>query len=136
MPIVSGSSQNLELRITGVGYLDHINELTSKAGEPFLACDIIALTGRGADATRRIEVTVSGSQAEAVVRRCRREVNEGKAVMVAFHLSDVWAKVVNYTRGPKGGTVEACLKSRLVAVSRIGPGMTPVYGPLHGGVTD
>lgn len=113
--------QTCELRITGVGYLDHIVELTSKAGAPFLACDITALTGGyGTDASRRIEVTVLGAEAEAAVRRCKREVSAGNAVMVAFRLSDIWAKVVNYSRGPKAGTVEACLKSRLVAVSLIG----------------
>lgn len=121
MSNLDDSSQTVELRITGVGYLDHIVELTSNAGVPFLACDIIALTGGyGSDATRRIEVTVFGAEAEAAVRRCKREVSAGNAVMVAFCLSDIWGKVVSYSRGRKAGTVEACLKSRLVAVNLIG----------------
>jgi hypothetical protein len=113
--------QTCELRVTGVGYLDNIVELKSNAGVPFLACDIIAFTdGHGSGASRRIEVTVFGAEAEAAVRRCKREVSAGDAVMVAFCLSDIWGKVVRYNRGPKAGTVEACLKSRLVAVSLIG----------------
>jgi N-acetylglutamate synthase/N-acetylornithine aminotransferase len=110
--------QTCELRVTGVGYLDNIVELKSNAGVPFLACDIIAFTdGHGSGASRRIEVTVLGAEAEAAVRRCKREVSAGNAVMVAFCLSDIWGKVVSFKRGPKAGTLEACLKARLVSVT-------------------
>jgi hypothetical protein len=104
------SSPTVELEISGVGYLDRIVELKSGIGVPFLACDVIALTG---GASRRIEVTVLGDEAEAAVRRCKREANAGNAVLIAFRLSDIWVKIVNY----KSGKVEACLKSRLVSVT-------------------
>jgi hypothetical protein len=48
--------------------------------------------------------------------RSKRRQRRDDSVLPLRH----WGKVVSYSRGPKAGTVEAGLKSRLVAVSLFG----------------
>ncbi len=86
-----------DLHITGLGYLNRIREITPKKGQPFLACDIAALTGPSTDVDYcRFDVRVSGAEAQDLIRRCAEAVAAERKVLIGFRLGDLWADVFTY----------------------------------------
>jgi len=116
----SSGKQYYDLHITGHGYLNRIRELKSKDGNPFLACDVIALAGfMGSPKQRRFDVTVSGKPTQKLIRQYSEDVKAGRKVMIGFCLSDVWANAFTYTKGKNAGQTGVALKSRLFLVNWI-----------------
>lgn len=109
-----------DLHISGLGYLNRIREITPKKGQPFLACDIAALTGPNSDVEyRRFDVRVSGAEAQALIRRCASAVSAERKVLIGFRLGDLWADVFTYSKGKHAGEHGVSLKARLLFVSWI-----------------
>lgn len=109
-----------DLHITGLGYLNRIREVPIRKGEPFLACDIVALHG---DATApektRFDCKVSGGEADKLIRRCMAAVAAEKKVLIGFRLGDLIADPFIYKGGDKKGETGISLKARLLFVSWI-----------------
>ncbi|WP_460149053.1 STY4534 family ICE replication protein [Pseudomonas sp. S3_E10] len=109
-----------DLHISGLGYLNRIREITPKKGQPFLACDIAALTGPSTDVEyRRFDVRVSGAEAQELIRRCAAAVSAERKVLIGFRLGDLWADVFTYAKGKYAGKHGVSLKARLLFVSWI-----------------
>lgn len=109
-----------DLHITGLGYLNRIREVRPTKGEPFLACEIAALSGSTDDVSyTRFDVRVSGSDAQHLVRRCAEAVKAEKKVMVGFKLGDLYAETFPYTKGKRAGETGVSLKARLLFISWI-----------------
>ena len=109
-----------DLHITGLGYLNRIREVRPTKGEPFLACEIAALSGASDDVSyTRFDVRVSGSDAQHLVRRCYDAVQAEKKVMVGFKLGDLWTDIFTYQKGKRIGEQAVSLKARLLFISWI-----------------
>lgn len=111
------------LHTSGIGYLNDIREVTPKKGNPFLACRISALTGDStAPEYRFFDTNIVGKDAEKLIRRCQKAVNEGKKVLISFVLADLWTDtyvVAKDTKYHKKGDTAVSLKARLIRVKMI-----------------
>jgi hypothetical protein len=120
MTASSSSKSYFDLHITGLGYVNRIREVTPKKGEPFLACDISALTGpTNAPEYRRFDVKVSGTDAQHLIRRCEQAVQAERKVLIGFRLGDLWTDIFTYAKGKNAGKPGVSLKARLLFVSWI-----------------
>lgn len=120
MTASSSSKSYFDLHITGLGYVNRIREVTPKKGEPFLACDISALTGpTNAPEYRRFDVRVSGTDAQHLIRRCEQAVQAERKVLIGFRLGDLWTDIFTYAKGKNAGKPGVSLKARLLFVSWI-----------------
>lgn len=120
MTTSSNSKSYFDLHITGLGYLNRIREVTPKKGEPFLACDISALTGPSdSPEYRRFDVKVSGTDAQHLIRRCEQAVQAERKVLIGFRLGDLWTDIFTYAKGKNAGKPGVSLKARLLFVSWI-----------------
>lgn len=109
-----------DLHITGLGYLNRIREVKPKRGDAFWACDIAALNGPADDVGyTRFDCRISGREAEALVKRCRQAVYQGRKVLIGFKLGDLWTDMFTYSRGDKAGQPGVSLKARLLLISWI-----------------
>lgn len=120
MTASSSSKSYFDLHITGLGYVNRIREVTPKKGDPFLACDISALTGpTNAPEYRRFDVKVSGTDAQHLIRRCEQAVQAERKVLIGFRLGDLWTDIFTYAKGKNAGKPGVSLKARLLFVSWI-----------------
>src|SRR5688572_23117727 len=116
----SSTKSFFDLHITGLGYLNRIREVQPNRGNPFLACDISALTGSSdSPEYRRFDVKVSGTDAQHLIRRCEQAVQAERKVLLGFRLGDLWTDIFTYTKGDKAGKPGVSLKARLLFVSWI-----------------
>ena len=116
----SATTGFFDLHITGLGYLNRIREVRPKRGDAFWACDIAALNGPADDVGyTRFDCRISGREAEALVKRCRQAVYQGRKVLVGFKLGDLWTDTFVYSRGDKAGQTGVSLKARLLFISWI-----------------
>ncbi|MFY0992312.1 STY4534 family ICE replication protein [Halomonas sp. C05BenzN] len=116
----SATTGFFDLHITGLGYLNRIREVRPKRGDAFWACDIAALNGPADDVGyTRFDCRISGHEAEALVKRCRQAVYQGRKVLVGFKLGDLWTDTFVYSRGDKAGQTGVSLKARLLFISWI-----------------
>ncbi|MBC3217023.1 STY4534 family ICE replication protein [Serratia fonticola] len=115
------------LHVDGLGYLSNIREITTANGS-FLSCVINAMHGSTdkPDYTR-FDVTVSGKDATALIRRCQKSVDEEKKVLLGFKLSNLTADVFTLTKGDHAGESRPTLKARLIKISWIKVGQEMVY---------
>ncbi|AHG20627.1 hypothetical protein Z042_14110 [Chania multitudinisentens RB-25] len=115
------------LHVDGLGYLSTIREVTTANGS-FLSCVINAMHGATdkPDYTR-FDVTISGKEASALIRRCQKAVDEEKKVLLGFKLSNLTADVFTLTKGDHAGETRPTLKARLIKVSWIKVGQEMVY---------
>jgi hypothetical protein len=107
------------LHITGIGYLNRIRDVTPKQGESFLACDIAALNGPSDKKALyvRFDTRVSGTDAQHLVNRCRKAVNDDEQkVPIGFKLGDLWTEIFTHTKGKKAGKQDVSLKARLLFI--------------------
>src|SRR5690606_16814466 len=73
--------QYFDLHTTGIGYLNRIRVVSPKKGQPFLACNIAALSGAADDVVyTRFDCRVSGKEAEALVRQYEDAVKQDQKV--------------------------------------------------------
>ncbi|PVZ81180.1 hypothetical protein C9426_31790 [Serratia sp. S1B] len=115
------------LHIEGLGYLSNIREITTANGS-FLSCVINALHGSTEKPEyTRFDVTVSGKEANDLLRRCQKAVDEEKKVLLGFKLSNLTADVFTLTKGDHAGEPRPSLKARLIKVSWIKVGQEMVY---------
>src|SRR5689334_15830909 len=84
------SRSYFDLHVIGIGYLNRIREVKPKKGDPFLACEIAALTGPSETPEyRRFDVRVTDSGAQDLIRSLAEPVSDRRRVMIGFRLSDL-----------------------------------------------
>ncbi|MCL2590587.1 MAG: STY4534 family ICE replication protein [Betaproteobacteria bacterium] len=116
----STEKQYYDLHTTGIGYLNRIREVEPKKGKPFLACDVAAIVGPSDEVEyRRFDCTVSGKEAQNLVRRCAAAVEAEKKVLIRFTLGDLWTDIFTYEKGEKKGQQAVSLKARLLRIDWI-----------------
>lgn len=116
----SQEAKYFDLHITGFGYLNRVREVPIRKGDPFMACDIVALHGDANDPEKtRFDCKVSGTEAANLIRRCRDAVDAGKKVLIGFRLGDLNPELFTYQGGEKKGEQGISLKARLLFVSWI-----------------
>lgn len=117
------TTKYFNLHTSGVGYLSDIRTVTPKKGSPFLACRIAALVGAADDLEYRyFDTNVVGKEAEALIRRCEKAVNENKKVLISFNIADLWTDTFTYSKDTqyhKKGDVGVSLKGRLIRIDMI-----------------
>lgn len=108
------------LHTTGIGYLNRIREVTPKKGNPFIACNISALTGSSDEVEYRyFDLKVSGKEAKELVERCEAAVAAEKKVLVHFCIGDLWVDLFTYEKGKNKGETGYSLKGRLLRIDWI-----------------
>jgi CRISPR/Cas system-associated endoribonuclease Cas2 len=112
------SKQYFDLHTTGIGYLNHVREVTPKEGTPFLSVTIAALRGSVDNAQyTHFECRVSGKQAQELVRQLKPAVEGKSKVLIGFTLSDLYAEVFTFKSGDKAGDTGISLKARLLRIA-------------------
>lgn len=109
-----------ELITHGIGYLNRPQEVTPKAGDPFLSCSIAALAGPvdGPD-YRYIDTIVTTPDARHLVRRCMEAVEAERKVLIAFRLNDMQIDPYIRKKGDHAGDAAASLRSTLIHIGLI-----------------
>lgn len=119
-PEKSSDNAYFDLHVTGVGYLNRIRQVTPRRGDPFLACDIAALSGSTKDVQYvRFDTKVSGTDAKHLVLKCVDAVKAEKKVLIGFRLGDLWTDIFTYQNGKRAGQQGVSLKARLLFISWI-----------------
>ncbi|MGB5670408.1 MAG: STY4534 family ICE replication protein [Sedimenticolaceae bacterium] len=112
------SPKYFDLHTTGIGYVNHVREVTPKEGNPFLSLTISALRGSVDNVQyTHFECRVSGRQAQQVVRQVKPAVEGKLKVLIGFTLSDLYAETFTFKNGDKAGETGISLKARLLRVS-------------------
>ena len=107
-----------DLHTDGLGYLNHIREVTPKEGTPFLSATIAALRGSVDNVQyTHFECRVSGKQAQEIVRQLKPAVEGNLKVLIGFTLSDLYAEVFTFKSGDKAGDTGISLKARLLRIA-------------------
>jgi len=122
------SKQYFDLHTTGIGYLNHVREVTPKEGTPFLSVTIAALRGSVDNAQyTHFECRVSGKQAQELVRQLKPAVEGKSKVLIGFTLSDLYAEVFTFKSGDKAGDTGISLKARLLRIAWVKVDGQPFY---------
>ena len=112
------TSKYFDLHTQGMGYLNHIREVTPKKGTPFLSVTIAALRGSVDNVQYTyFECHVSGKKAQEIVRQLKPAVEGKLKVLIGFTLSDLYAESFTYKSGDKAGETGVSLKARLLSIS-------------------
>jgi len=112
------TNKYFDLHTTGIGYVNHVREVTPKEGNPFLSVTIAALRGSVDNVQyTHFECRVSGRQAQQVVRQVKPAVEGKLKVLIGFTLSDLYAETFTFKNGDKAGETGISLKARLLRVS-------------------
>lgn len=121
-----------ELITRGIGYLNRPKEVTPRAGDPFLACTIAALTGLVDEPEYRyIDTIVATAEAEHLVRRCVQAIAGDRKVLIAFRLNDMKIDPYLRTKGERAGEPAASLESTLIHIGHIKIDGQKVYPPAN-----
>ncbi|MDP8189089.1 STY4534 family ICE replication protein [Pasteurella skyensis] len=119
----STSTGYFNLHTTGIGYLSRIREVKPKKGNPFFACQIAALTGSSnSPEYRYFDVNVVGQDAEKLIKKCEKAVNEKKKVLISFVIADFWTELFTYSSDSKyhkKGDTGVSLKGRLIRIKMV-----------------
>ena len=107
-----------DLHTDGLGYLNHIREVTPNEGTPFLSVTIAALRGSVDNVQyTHFECRVSGKQAQDIVRKLKPAVEGSSKVLIGFTLSDLYAESFIFKSGDKAGETGISLKARLLRIA-------------------
>ena len=107
-----------DLHTDGLGYLNHIREVTPKEGTPFLSATIAALRGSVDNVQyTHFECRVSGKQAQDIVRKLKPAVEDNSRVLIGFTLSYLYAESFTFKNGDKAGETGISLKARLLRIA-------------------
>lgn len=116
-------AQYFNLHTTGIGYLNSIREVAPKKGNPFLSCNIAALTGESSSPEYRyFNVNVAGEDSNKLIRRCQQAVESKKKVLISFVIADLCVDSFIYDKDSdyhKKGDVGVMLKGRLIRIKSI-----------------
>ena len=122
------TNKYFDLHTTGIGYVNHVREVTPKEGNPFLSVTISALRGSVDNVQyTHFECRVSGRQAQQVVRQVKPAVEGKLKVLIGFTLSDLYAETFTFKNGDKAGETGISLKARLLRVSWVKVDGQPFY---------
>ena len=112
------TTKYFDLHTQGIGYLNHIREVTPKEGTPFLSVTIAALRGSVDNVQyTHFECRVSGKQAQQIVHQLKPAVEGKLKVLIGFTLSDLYAESFTFKNGDKAGETGVSLKSRLLRIA-------------------
>ncbi len=107
-----------DLYTTGIGYVNRVQEVTPKEGNPLLSVTIAALRGSVDNVQYSyFECRVSGKQAQEIVRQVKSAVEGKLKVLIGFTVSDLYGEAFTYKSGDKAGEPGISLKARLLRVS-------------------
>lgn len=121
----SEDAKYFDLYTTGIGYLNHVREVTPKEGTPFLSVTVAALRGSVDDVRyTHFECRVSGLQARETVQQLRPAIEGKRKVLVGFTLSDPFVELFTCRDGEPG----AGLKARLLRLGWVKIDGEPFYG--------
>ncbi|AZD86821.1 Periplasmic protein TonB [Pseudomonas chlororaphis subsp. aureofaciens] len=118
----SNEKSYFDVHTTGLGFLKRIREVIpgGRKRDAFLACAISALTGTGDKPTYRyLDVRVSGSKAQELVRSHAADVEAGRPVLIQFRVGDTFSDVFVRTSGDRAGMPDATLKGRLLTAAAL-----------------
>jgi len=105
------------LHVEGVGYLNRIRLVKPKQGRDFLACTVSALRGSSESvAYTRFDCTVSGAEAQKIVKLLEPDVAAEKPVLVGFKLGDIYPECFTFEKGDKKGQQGVSIKGRLLKI--------------------
>ena len=111
------TSDYFDLHATGIGYLRRARSVTPDNGSAYLAVTIAALRGRRErHQYTYFDCTVSGRQAQAVIRCLMPAIEAGKPVLVRFKIGDVYPKLFIYRVGSRQGEPGTSIKARLLKI--------------------
>ena len=83
-----------------------------------MACSVSALRGSSeAAAYTRFDCTVSGAQAQQIVKLLEPDVTDEKPVLVGFKLGDIYPECFTFEKGDRKGQQGASIKGRLLRIS-------------------
>lgn len=116
----ANESSYFNLHVEGVGYLNRVRTVTPKSkkkGQEFLACTVSAMRGSTDDVGyTKFDCRVSGSDAQAVVRRLEADVTAQKKVIIGFRIADIYPEIFTYENGERQGQSGVSIKGRLLRV--------------------
>lgn len=105
------------LHVEGVGYLNRVRTITPKQGKPFLACTVSALRGSTESVSyTRFDCTVSGAEAQKIVKLLEQDVTDEKPVLIGFKLGDIYPEIFTFEKGDKQGQQAVSIKGRLLKI--------------------
>ena len=105
------------LHVEGIGYLNRIRLVKPKQGREFMACSVSALRGSSeAAAYTRFDCTVSGAQAQQIVKLLEPDVADEKPVLVGFKLGDIYPECFTFEKGDRRGQQGVSIKGRLLSI--------------------
>ncbi|EGR9572296.1 DUF3577 domain-containing protein [Salmonella enterica subsp. enterica serovar Grumpensis] len=108
------------LYTSGPGDVNRVRTVTPKRDEPFLCCDIAALSWAADDVDYvRFDSKVTGSEVRKLVIRCEQAVNEKRKVLTHFRLGDLFVDTFTYSKGERKGETGVSLKARLLYIGLI-----------------
>lgn len=117
-----------DLHTSGIGYVNRVREVTVRKGKPFMACDIAAMRGDASDVEfTRFDCKVTGEEAEKLIRRCQKAVDEKRKVIIGFRIGDIYTETFTYSSGDKVGQTGVSLKGRLLFIGFIKIDAIEVY---------
>lgn len=123
---VHSDSSYFDLHTRGTGFIQRPRQVRAKKGPPYLALDIMALTGEAGSTERvRFDCNVTGVVAERDVRFILERMEgaepsdptrpeRGPRVQVGFTVADLRTDIFTYQNGPKQGETGVSLKVRLI----------------------
>lgn len=113
----NNTSGYFDLHATGIGYLRRARSVTPDNGSTYLAVTIAALRGRrDRHQYTYFDCTVSGRQAQTIIRCLMPPIEAGKPVLVRFKIGDVYPELFIYRVGPRQGEPGTSIKARLLKI--------------------
>jgi uncharacterized protein DUF3577 len=113
----SSQSSFFNLHVEGVGYLNRVRTVKPKKGREFLACTVSAMRGStDSIGYTKFDCTVSGADAQKIVKRLEPEVAAEKSVIIGFRIADIYPETFTFERGEKKGQTGVSIKGRLLRI--------------------
>lgn len=116
-----GSSNYIDLHVSGIGYLSRVREVSVRKGSPFMAATIRAMHGEKGvkDGIQYVpfDVKAATDDTAQVLWNLQQMANDKSLlVMVQFKIGDFYIDSFKYTSGDKAGETGTMLKGRLIKI--------------------
>jgi len=112
------AAKYFDLQTTGLGYLNHVREVTPDDGSPFWSVTIAALRGSVDNVQYTyFECHVPGKQPQRFIRELQSAVEGKLKVLIGFTLGDLYAETFTFKNGDKAGETGISLKARLLRIN-------------------
>jgi hypothetical protein len=113
----TSQSSFFNLHVDGVGYLNRVRTVRPKKGQEFLACTVSAMRGSIDDISyTKFDCRVSGTAAQAIIKRLEPHVAADKTVLIGFKIADIYPELFTYENGDKAGQPGMSIKGRLLRI--------------------